>query len=131
MLVLDANILMSAVLGKGARALLAKYADRIGFVAPDVAFIEARERLPEVLARRKLPSPWACMAPTGLPIPYPPKYSPSVPRQCGSRLSSHALPQTNRGRNAARRWIPQDDALQSLGPGSPEFRRVSLHRLTN
>ena len=34
--------------------MLAKYADRIDFVAPDVAFDEARERLPEVLGRRKL-----------------------------------------------------------------------------
>jgi predicted nucleic acid-binding protein len=42
MLVLDANILMRAVLGKGTRALLAKYGDRSEFVAPDVAFDEAR-----------------------------------------------------------------------------------------
>jgi predicted nucleic acid-binding protein len=55
MLVLDANILMRAVLGKHARALLAKYGERIEFVAPDVAFDEARRRLPQVLERRKLP----------------------------------------------------------------------------
>jgi predicted nucleic acid-binding protein len=54
MLVLDANILMRAVLGKHARALLAKYGERIEFVAPDVAFDEARRRLPEVLERRRL-----------------------------------------------------------------------------
>ena len=54
MLVLDANILMRAVLGKGARALLAKYGERSGFVAPDVAFDEARRRLPQVIERRKL-----------------------------------------------------------------------------
>jgi predicted nucleic acid-binding protein len=54
MLVLDANILMRAVLGKHARALLAKYGERIEFVAPDVAFDEARRRLPRVLERRKL-----------------------------------------------------------------------------
>ena len=42
MLVLDANVLMRAVLGKGTRALLAKYGDRSEFVAPDVAFDEAR-----------------------------------------------------------------------------------------
>ena len=34
MLVLDANILMRAVLGKGAKALLTKYADRVTLVAP-------------------------------------------------------------------------------------------------
>ena len=54
MLVLDANILMRAVLGKQARALLAKYGERIEFVAPDVAFDEARKHLPEVIERRKL-----------------------------------------------------------------------------
>ena len=54
MLVLDANILMRAVLGKQARALLAKYGERIEFVAPDVAFDEARKRLPEVIERRNL-----------------------------------------------------------------------------
>ena len=55
MLVLDANILMRAVLGRQARAFLAKYGERIEFVAPDVAFDEARKRLPEVIERRKLP----------------------------------------------------------------------------
>jgi len=46
MLVLDANILMRAraVLGKGTRALLAKYGEGADFVAPDTAFHEARER---------------------------------------------------------------------------------------
>jgi predicted nucleic acid-binding protein len=54
MLVLDANILMRAVLGRHARALLAKYGKRIEFVAPDVAFEEARRHLPQVIERRKL-----------------------------------------------------------------------------
>jgi predicted nucleic acid-binding protein len=54
MLVLDANILMRAVLGKGTRALLAEYGNRSEFVAPDVAFDEARKRLPQVIERRKL-----------------------------------------------------------------------------
>lgn len=54
MLVLDANILMRAVLGKHARALLAKYGERIELVAPDVAFDEARKHLPQVIERRKL-----------------------------------------------------------------------------
>jgi predicted nucleic acid-binding protein len=55
MLVLDANILMRAVLGKRARALLAKYGGRVEFVAPDFAFDEALKRLPQVIALRKLP----------------------------------------------------------------------------
>jgi predicted nucleic acid-binding protein len=46
MLVLDANILMRAVLGRQAWALLAKYGGRIEFVAPDVAFEEARSPPP-------------------------------------------------------------------------------------
>ena len=54
MLVLDANILMRAVLGKGTRSLLSKYGDIFDFVAPDAAFEEARLRLPEVIERRKL-----------------------------------------------------------------------------
>jgi len=54
MLVLDANILMRAVLGKGARALLAKYGERVEFAAPDVAFDDARRRLPQVIERRGL-----------------------------------------------------------------------------
>src|SRR5579863_7657069 len=54
MLVLDANILMRAVLGKRARALIANYAARIEFVAPDVAFADARNHLPEVFERRNL-----------------------------------------------------------------------------
>jgi predicted nucleic acid-binding protein len=54
MLVLDANILMRAVLGKGTRALLARYGERGEFVAPDNAFEEARRRLPQVIEWRKL-----------------------------------------------------------------------------
>jgi predicted nucleic acid-binding protein len=53
-LVLDANILMRAVLGKQARALLAKYGERVEFVAPDFAFDEALKRLPQVIEGRKL-----------------------------------------------------------------------------
>ena len=45
---------MRAVLGKHARALLAKYGERIELVAPDVAFDEARKHLPQVIQRRKL-----------------------------------------------------------------------------
>ena len=56
MLVLDANILIRAVLGSRVLSLLRKYADRVEFVAPETAFQEAREWLPEILERRRLPA---------------------------------------------------------------------------
>ena len=55
MLVLDANILIRAVLGSRVLSLLRKYADRVEFLAPDTALEEAREWLPKVLERRRLP----------------------------------------------------------------------------
>jgi predicted nucleic acid-binding protein len=55
MLVLDANILIRAVLGSRVLSLLRKYADQVEFLAPDKAFEEAREWLPVVLTRRQLP----------------------------------------------------------------------------
>ncbi len=55
MLVLDANILIRAVLGSRVLALLCKYAKNVDFLAPDTAFEEAREHLPAILERRKLP----------------------------------------------------------------------------
>lgn len=59
MLVLDANVLMRAVLGTRVRALLGTYGERIEFVAPGVEFDDARRCLPEVIERRKLAQePW-------------------------------------------------------------------------
>jgi predicted nucleic acid-binding protein len=55
MLVLDANILIRAVLGSRVLALLRKYAGQVEFLTPDTAFEEAREKLPEILERRKVP----------------------------------------------------------------------------
>ena len=55
MLVLDANILVRAILGRRVRALLATYGDRVEFFAPDVAFAEAREHLPKILAGKSIP----------------------------------------------------------------------------
>jgi predicted nucleic acid-binding protein len=55
MLVLDANILIRAVLGARVLSLLGKYADQVDFLAPDTAFAEAREWLPSVLERRNMP----------------------------------------------------------------------------
>ena len=55
MLVLDANILIRAVLGSRVLSLLRKYADQVEFLAPDSAFEEAREHLPEILEQRNVP----------------------------------------------------------------------------
>jgi predicted nucleic acid-binding protein len=57
MLVLDANILIRAVLGSRVLSLLRKYAERADFLAPDTAFEEARESLPTILERRRVPLP--------------------------------------------------------------------------
>jgi predicted nucleic acid-binding protein len=54
MLLLDANILMRAVLGRQARELIEKYGGRLELVTPDVAFEEARRHLPLVIGRRRL-----------------------------------------------------------------------------
>lgn len=51
MLVLDANILIRAVLGARALGLLRKYAGQVAFMAPDVVFQEVREHLPGILVR--------------------------------------------------------------------------------
>lgn len=56
MLVLDANILIRAVLGSRVLGLLRKYAGKVEFMAPDVAFREAREHLPGIPAARKIPA---------------------------------------------------------------------------
>lgn len=53
---LDANILIRAVLGSRVLGLLRTYARHVEFISPDVAFQEAREHLPEILAARKIPA---------------------------------------------------------------------------
>ena len=53
-LVLDANILVRAVLGVRVRSLLERYGKAVQFVAPDVAFEEVEEYLPAILAKRGL-----------------------------------------------------------------------------
>jgi len=55
-LVLDANILIRAVLGKRVRTLLCLYGASVRFYAPEFAFAEAREHLPAILAKRNIPS---------------------------------------------------------------------------
>jgi predicted nucleic acid-binding protein len=56
MIVLDANILIRAVLGRRVRLLLDSYAARgARFFAPDVAFEDARKYLPQLLKKRGKP----------------------------------------------------------------------------
>ncbi len=55
MLVLDANILIRAVLGTRVPFLLCRYAEQGEFFAPDSAFREARDELPVILERRAMP----------------------------------------------------------------------------
>jgi predicted nucleic acid-binding protein len=51
-LVLDANILIRAVLGKRVRSILEKYEDSAEYYTPEVCFEEAREHLPAILESR-------------------------------------------------------------------------------
>ena len=53
MIVLDANILIRAVLGKRVRQLLETYAaHRIRFYTPEVAYVDAAKYLPALLIKR-------------------------------------------------------------------------------
>ena len=53
-IVLDANILIRAVLGKRVRELILEHAATIKFFAPDVAYADARQYLPDLLIKRAL-----------------------------------------------------------------------------
>ena len=55
-IVLDANILIRAVLGKRVRELLLDNAARVQFFSPDVAYAEARKYLPSLLEKRGIQS---------------------------------------------------------------------------
>ena len=48
-IVLDANILIRAVLGKRVRELIQAHAGSVQFFAPDVAYADARKYLPALL----------------------------------------------------------------------------------
>ncbi|MBM3940103.1 MAG: hypothetical protein FJ318_04260 [SAR202 cluster bacterium] len=54
-LVLDANILVRAVLGRRVLAILETHANRVHFLAPEIAFTDARLHLPDILVGRGLP----------------------------------------------------------------------------
>lgn len=51
-IVLDANILIRAVLGKRVRDLIQAHAATVKFFAPDVAYADARKYLPALLTKR-------------------------------------------------------------------------------
>jgi predicted nucleic acid-binding protein len=51
-LVLDANILMRAVLGRRVRQIIDTHVEHAAFFAPEVAFEDAAEHLPEVIRKR-------------------------------------------------------------------------------
>ena len=55
-IVLDANILIRAVLGKRVLALILENAATVKFFAPDVAYADARKYLPALLEKRGVPS---------------------------------------------------------------------------
>jgi predicted nucleic acid-binding protein len=55
-IVLDANILIRAVLGKRVRELIIENASTVKFFAPDVAYDDARKYLPALLEKRNVNS---------------------------------------------------------------------------
>lgn len=58
-IVLDANILIRAVLGDHVRRLITAYAADVDFGAPEIAFLDAAEHLPNIAAARGIdPVPW-------------------------------------------------------------------------
>jgi len=53
-LVVDANILIRAVLGVRVAELIGRYGEGVSFCAPDLAFDQAANHLPEIAARKGL-----------------------------------------------------------------------------
>jgi len=54
-LVVDANILIRATLGKRVRVILEEYGDTVDLFAPQVAYDDAQRHLPSLLAKRNRP----------------------------------------------------------------------------
>lgn len=65
-IVLDANILIRAVLGKRVRELIVANAETAQFFAPDVAYADARKYLPALLEKRGVNSESAMAVLTAL-----------------------------------------------------------------
>ena len=55
-LVLDANILIRAVLGNKVRDFLMKYSGNVDFITPDVCMADAQKYLPIFFEKRSMPS---------------------------------------------------------------------------
>ena len=51
-LVIDANILVRAVLGRRVREIIETYAEQASFFVPEVAYAEAEEHLPALVVKR-------------------------------------------------------------------------------
>ena len=51
-LVVDANILVRAVLGRRVREVIETYADKVSFFVPEVAYADAEEHLPALVVKR-------------------------------------------------------------------------------
>lgn len=65
-IVLDANILIRAVLGKRVRELIFNNVSTVKFFAPDVAYTDARKYLPVLLKKRGVDSSAAMLVLDGL-----------------------------------------------------------------
>lgn len=52
MIVVDANILIRAVLGRRVRSIIENYAENVEFCAPEIAFAEAARHLPKLMSKR-------------------------------------------------------------------------------
>jgi predicted nucleic acid-binding protein len=73
LIVLDANILIRAVLGTRVRNQIFDNASTVKFFAPDVAYDDARKYLPDLLEKREMPAAPAlavldALAPIVLPL---------------------------------------------------------------
>jgi predicted nucleic acid-binding protein len=53
-IVLDANIMIRAVMGQKVRAIIQRYAAEVRMVAPEAVFLEVEEHLPRLCAERGL-----------------------------------------------------------------------------
>jgi predicted nucleic acid-binding protein len=56
LIVLDANILIRAILGERVPSLLKKYDERVSFFTPASCYDQVRHHLPIILQKRNLPS---------------------------------------------------------------------------
>jgi predicted nucleic acid-binding protein len=65
-IVLDANILIRAVLGQKVRNNIEKFANSAQFFTPDICFADARKYLPALFAKRNLPADEALKVLEGL-----------------------------------------------------------------